>query len=225
VANTNSAYRKNDPTNQGNWQKNPHHRTTGRNKRGKQTRRSGEIPTIRRMPSVRSPWNKTRYQRSCKSVRETSNQTKHTKLQDSIKGLGVFVLDKVHRTALAEARQFRTRDSCGRFVSRRTSERNNRYNSTVWKSDDPLVHPKAKVVSLSNSESEYIAAAEGAKNASWLRQPLGEMKIGLATEPVILLTDNDASQKLSQGTTYQQRTRHIDNRYHLYTRPSCEGNS
>jgi hypothetical protein len=73
---------------------------------------------------------------------------------------------------------------------------------------------RQQVTSLSNSESEYIAAAQGAKDASWTRQLLEEMKIRSTIEPIILLMDNDAAQKLSQDTTYRQRTRHIDNRYH-----------
>jgi hypothetical protein len=77
------------------------------------------------------------------------------------------------------------------------------------------------VASLSSSEAEYIAAAEGAKDASWLRQLLGEMKVRDLNQPIILLTDNDAAQKLTQNTAYQRRTRHIDNRYH-YIRDQVE---
>jgi hypothetical protein len=73
---------------------------------------------------------------------------------------------------------------------------------------------RQQVASLSNSESEYIAAAEGAKDASWIRQLLKETKIRSTIEPIILLTDNGAAQKLPQDTTYRRRTRHIDNRYH-----------
>jgi hypothetical protein len=96
---------KNSPTNRSDWQKIlTIKRLEGlrRNKRGRRTSRSEEIPATNRKPSVHSPRNKTRYQSSGKSIGKTSNQTEHTKLQDNIKGLGVFVLDKAHRAALTE---------------------------------------------------------------------------------------------------------------------------
>jgi hypothetical protein len=46
------------------------------------------------------------------------------------------------------------------------------------------------VASLSNSEPEYIAAAEGEKDASWIRQSLEEMKVRQPGKPVHLVTDN-----------------------------------
>jgi hypothetical protein len=50
-------------------------------------------------------------------------------------------------------------------------------------------------------------AAEGAKDTIWIRQLLEEMKIRSIIKPIILLTDNDTAQKLSQDTTYRRRTR------------------
>jgi ribonuclease HI len=79
---------------------------------------------------------------------------------------------------------------------------------------------RQQVASLSNSESEYIA---GAKDASWIRQLLEEMEIRSTIEPIILLTDNNAAQKLSQDTTYRRRTRHIDNWYHYIRDQVGEG--
>jgi hypothetical protein len=43
--------------------------------------------------------------------------------------------------------------------------------------------------SLSISEAEYIAAAEGAKDASWLRQLLREMKIRPTNQAIPLYTE------------------------------------
>jgi hypothetical protein len=107
MANTNLAYRKNSPINRSDWEKIltiKQLEGLRRNKRGRRTGRSKEIPVTNRKPSVHIPWNKTtgRYQRSGKSIGKTSSQTENTKLQDCIKGLGVFVLDKAHRTALQE---------------------------------------------------------------------------------------------------------------------------
>ncbi|MBC8079190.1 MAG: Ty1/Copia family ribonuclease HI, partial [Gorillibacterium sp.] len=82
---------------------------------------------------------------------------------------------------------------------------------------EQLVHwytRRQETASLSNSEAEYIAAAEGAKDASWLRQVLEETKLRAKGQAISLRTDNDATQKLCQNTSYRKRTRHLDIKYH-----------
>jgi hypothetical protein len=76
--------------------------------------------------------------------------------------------------------------------------------------------------SLSISEAEYIAAAEGAKDASWLRQLLHEMKIRPTNQAIPLYMDNMAAQQLSQDGSYRRRTRHLDNRYHYIQDQVCK---
>jgi hypothetical protein len=58
--------------------------------------------------------------------------------------------------------------------------------------------------SLSISEAEYIAAAKGAKNASWLRQLLHEMEIRPTNRAIPLYTDNMAAQQLSRDVSYRR---------------------
>ena len=74
------------------------------------------------------------------------------------------------------------------------------------------------VAAQSVTEAEYISCAEGAKDASWVRQLLGEL--GVCVKPT-LFTDNDAAQKLCKTAAYHRRTRHVDHRYH-YVRQEVE---
>jgi hypothetical protein len=75
--------------------------------------------------------------------------------------------------------------------------------------------------SLSISEAKYIAAAEGAKDASWLRQLLHKMKIQPTNQAIPLYTDNMAAQQLTQDGSYCRRTRYLDNRYHYIRDQVC----
>jgi hypothetical protein len=65
------------------------------------------------------------------------------------------------------------RDSSGRFVARRTGERN-RCNSKNGRLNDIVVYPTTGYYLTLDFGSGIIAAAEGAKDASWLRQPRDE---------------------------------------------------
>ena len=67
-------------------------------------------------------------------------------------------------------------------------------------------------VSLSITEAEYIAAYEGAKDASWVQQLIEELT---KTRPTpVLYTENEAADKLSKNQAYHCRTRHIQHRWH-----------
>jgi hypothetical protein len=70
--------------------------------------------------------------------------------------------------------------------------------------------------------SKPIEAAEGAKDACWLRLLLHEMKIRPTNQAVPLYTDNMTAQQLSQDGSYRRRTRHLDNRYHYIRDQVCK---
>jgi len=73
---------------------------------------------------------------------------------------------------------------------------------------------RQEIVSLSTTESEYVAATHAAKEALWLRsliQQLFNSKLNATT----LFCDNQSAIKLSKDHQYHARTKHIDIRYHF----------
>jgi hypothetical protein len=71
-----------------------------------------------------------------------------------------------------------------------------------------------EIVSLSTTESEYVAATHAAKEALWLRsliQQLFDTTLSLTT----LFSDNQSAIVLSKDHQYHARTKHIDIRYHF----------
>lgn len=73
---------------------------------------------------------------------------------------------------------------------------------------------RQKIVALSTTESEYVAAASAAKEAIWLRKLLDGLGIK-SDEPITLKIDNQSAIRLSKNPEYQKRTKHIDVRYHF----------
>ena len=69
------------------------------------------------------------------------------------------------------------------------------------------------------TEAEYVAIAEGAKDAEWCRQLLKE--IGL-NPTITIYTDNEAALKLTKTQTFHRRTRHRT-QISLYPGSSQEG--
>ena len=81
-------------------------------------------------------------------------------------------------------------------------------NTVAWKSQ------KQKLVALSTTEAEYIAASEASKEAIWLRDLLQELK--LAENKLTLLNqDNQSAIFLEKNHSVKQRTKHIDIKYHF----------
>jgi hypothetical protein len=72
---------------------------------------------------------------------------------------------------------------------------------------------KQKVVSLSSTESEYIAASEAAKDACWLRMLLRGLTV-IVDSPTPLLCDNNSAIILANDQSLHARAKHIDVRYH-----------
>jgi hypothetical protein len=69
-------------------------------------------------------------------------------------------------------------------------------------------------VSLSTTESEYVAAAHAAKEALWLRS-LIEQLFDKKLLPTTLFSDNQSAMALAKDHQYHARTKHIDVQYHF----------
>jgi len=71
-----------------------------------------------------------------------------------------------------------------------------------------------EIVSLSTTESEYVATMHGMKEALWLRSLLSDI-FGPITGPTTLFSDNQAAIALTRDHQYHSRTKHINVRYHF----------
>ena len=72
---------------------------------------------------------------------------------------------------------------------------------------------RQEIISLSTTESEYVAATHGMKEALWLRSLLSEVFQGFK-DPTTLFSDNQSAIALTRDHQYHARTKHIDVRYH-----------
>jgi transposase InsO family protein len=70
------------------------------------------------------------------------------------------------------------------------------------------------IVSLSTTESEYVAATHGMKEAMWLRSLLSQIFEPIKA-PTTLFSDNQSAIALARDNMYHARTKHIDVRYHF----------
>jgi hypothetical protein len=73
---------------------------------------------------------------------------------------------------------------------------------------------KQEIVSLSTTESEYIAATHASKEALWLRSLLSQLFEPTHT-PTTLFLDNQSAITLTKDHQYHARTKHIDIRFHF----------
>jgi len=73
---------------------------------------------------------------------------------------------------------------------------------------------RQEIVSLSMTESEYVAATHAVKEALWLRSFIGELFAPL-TDPITLFSDNQSAIALTKDHQYHTRTKHIDIRFHF----------
>ncbi len=85
-----------------------------------------------------------------------------------------------------------------------------KYNGAAiaWKSQ------RQKSTSLSTAEAEYIALAETAKEALWLKGLIKELQ-SLPADSITIYEDNQAAIKLANNPVDHQRTKHIDIRHHF----------
>eukprot|EP01127_Copromyxa_protea_P008684 TRINITY_DN199_c0_g1_i24.p1 TRINITY_DN199_c0_g1~~TRINITY_DN199_c0_g1_i24.p1 ORF type:complete len:296 (+),score=39.86 TRINITY_DN199_c0_g1_i24:547-1434(+) len=82
-----------------------------------------------------------------------------------------------------------------------------------WKSK------RQPIISLSSMEAEYIALTSTCKEAMWLRQ-LNKDVTGIEI-PMTILEDNQSTIKLASNHIHNDRSKHIDVRYH-WTREKVE---
>ena len=80
--------------------------------------------------------------------------------------------------------------------------------SISWKST------KQAIIAMSTMEAEYIALAEAAKEAQWLRKLELELFPKKISTPTTIYEDNQSTIKLSNNPLHTNRSKHIDIRYH-----------
>jgi hypothetical protein len=73
---------------------------------------------------------------------------------------------------------------------------------------------KQEIVSLSTTESKYVAAAHATKEVLWLKSLISQIFESL-TLPIDMLCDNQSAIALSQDYQYHARSKHIDIRFHF----------
>jgi hypothetical protein len=73
---------------------------------------------------------------------------------------------------------------------------------------------KQEIVSLSTTESEYVAAAHSTKEALWLKSLISQV-FGPLTYPIDILCDNQSAIVLAQDHQYHARSKHIDVCFHF----------
>ena len=73
---------------------------------------------------------------------------------------------------------------------------------------------RQEIISLSTTESEYVAVTHAAKEALWLRSLLTQL-FPSALTPTTLFSDNQSAIALTKDHQYHARTKHINIRYHF----------
>ncbi len=94
------------------------------------------------------------------------------------------------------------RKSVGGYVSLQAGA------AITWKST------KQSIIAQSSMEAEYIALAEAAKEAEWLRKLQQEFRPTSLTTPTTIFEDNQSTIKLSKNPIHSNRSKHIAVRYH-----------
>lgn len=81
---------------------------------------------------------------------------------------------------------------------------------------------RQKSVSLSTTESEYIAASNAVKELIWLNRLLVSLKAN-DYQKANLFLDNQSAIRLVKNPEFHKRTKHIDVRYHFIREKFSEG--
>ena len=83
---------------------------------------------------------------------------------------------------------------------------------------------KQSCISDSTMEAEYVAAAEAAKEAVWLRKFFTDLEVIPGMDKAITLyCDNSAAIANTKESRHHKRTKHIDRRYHIIRGYVTEG--
>ena len=86
----------------------------------------------------------------------------------------------------------------------------------VWKSK------KQPTVALSSCEAEYVALASTIQELLWVSMALTELGVK-QSKPMKIYIDNQAAQRLAENPVNQDRTKHIDVRYHFIRQVIASG--
>jgi hypothetical protein len=86
-----------------------------------------------------------------------------------------------------------------------------------WKST------KQRTVTLSSCEAEYVALADAAKEAMWLKSLIRDVNNNVKEEPLIIYEDNQSTITFAKNPIQSERTKHIDVRHHYIRERVAEG--
>ena len=81
---------------------------------------------------------------------------------------------------------------------------------------------KHKAVNLSTTDAEYLAATELTRDVSWVETLFEGLSLRMA-KPVELFGDNENANGIANGTTINNRTRHIAIRECYVTEKATKG--
>ncbi|OQE71140.1 hypothetical protein PENNAL_c0111G02651, partial [Penicillium nalgiovense] len=83
---------------------------------------------------------------------------------------------------------------------------------------------RQKTVATSTMDAEYIACAEAAKEAMWIRNFINDLRIpGVHIDTVPLYIDNNAALKLTRNPEFHSRAKHIDVKHNFIREKVEEG--
>lgn len=83
---------------------------------------------------------------------------------------------------------------------------------------------RQKTVATSTMDAEYIAAAEAAKEAVWIRGFINDLDLsGLTVKSVPLYIDNNSALKLTKNPEFHSRAKHIDVKHHFIREKVASG--
>jgi hypothetical protein len=75
---------------------------------------------------------------------------------------------------------------------------------------------RQKTVATSTMDAEYIAGAEAAKEAVWIRNFINDLRIpGVHIDTVPLYIDNNSALRLTRNPEFHSRSKHIDVKHHF----------
>ena len=86
----------------------------------------------------------------------------------------------------------------------------------VFMQNGPIIFcsRKQRIVALSTAEAELVAATEAAKDLSWLKGLMEDLKhYDREAGPLVMYEDNSAAIVLSETSLAQKRTKHMERRY------------
>lgn len=77
-------------------------------------------------------------------------------------------------------------------------------------------------MTLSSTESEYIALSQAVQELTWLMLLMGNLLESQEVKPIIY-TDNQSAIRLVKNPEFHKRSKHIDVRYHYVKKQYAEG--